>query len=542
VGYITYKHQAVQRRFGDRVLWQRLSRGTPIYGEDLIRTAELSEATIYLDKGPGIELAENTLIQIRIEDGKTTLHLNEGGVALNAPDTLEHSFTLVSGDKRVELSAGTALSAAAGSGGELNLQVAGGSVTIAGPGGAQELRAGESYAETPPGIPLAVSPQPNTRLFVPGGEVLRLRFTWTARPAEGLTRLEIAEDRRFNRIVKTRDLPGTSWETELDAGVYWWRVSPVSPVATGGTENQGVGNKLSITRISSPRVISPQEGYTYRYKEFPPQVLFQWALPGDPGSGDGPDFIFMAADNPAMRNPQVLKQIQGGADTASFIYSGLGPGQWYWQVQVLYEGYGAPRAGGSFTIEHEPDMPPPPPRVALASLPPPAAPPAAPELVAPEHEVPVAPVPAEVPPPPRQPAPRPAPQPMSPPAPPPPRPAPQPVQPVAGQVIQSAELRRDRSISFRWNPVPGAAAYVFTLYAEASRPALRRQILRTAPFKATSYTLDQLSLLDRGTFVWRVEAVSPNGMVTDTGENSFVIDVPALETPRLRDPGILYGE
>jgi hypothetical protein len=87
VGYITYKHQAVQRRFGDRVLWQRLSRGTPVYGEDLIRTAELSEATIYLDTGPGIELAENTLIQIRIENGKTTLHLNEGGVALNIPET-----------------------------------------------------------------------------------------------------------------------------------------------------------------------------------------------------------------------------------------------------------------------------------------------------------------------------------------------------------------------------------------------------------------------------------------------------------------------
>jgi hypothetical protein len=149
---------------------------------------------------------------------------------------------------------------------------------------------------------------------------------------------------------------------------------------------------------------------------------------------------------------------------------------------------------------------------------------------------------------------------MSPPALPPPRPAPQPVQPApenrrpaAGQVIQSAELRRDRSISFRWNPVPGADAYIFTLYAEASRPGeagtpdQRRQILRTAPLKTPSYTLDQLSLLDRGTFVWQVEAVqiSPSGTVTNIGspgENSFVIDIPAPAIPRARDTGTLYGE
>ncbi|MDR3248793.1 MAG: FecR family protein, partial [Treponema sp.] len=258
VGYITYKHQAVQRRFGDRVLWQRLSRGTPVYGEDLIRTAELSEATIYLDEGPGIELAENTLIQIRIEDGRTTLHLSEGGVALNVPENMgDSSFVLVAGGKQVELSAGTAISAAAGSGGNLNLQVSGGSVKISGPDGVRELDAGEMYSEAPPDTPLAAAlgPRPNTRLFVREGETLRVGFSWTtqAYPAGGRTRLEIAEDRRFNRIVQTMDLPGTEWETGLGSGVYWWRVSPIG--APAGVP--GNGDKLTITQVSAPRVISP---------------------------------------------------------------------------------------------------------------------------------------------------------------------------------------------------------------------------------------------------------------------------------------------
>jgi hypothetical protein len=117
---------------------------------------------------------------------------------------------------------------------------------------------------------------------------------------------------------------------------------------------------------------------------------------------------------------------------------------------------------------------------------------------------------------------------------------------VVNQTIRSAELRKDRGISFHWNPVTGADGYIFTLYTDAPRPEQRRQILRTAPLRTANYTLDQLSLLDRGNFIWQVEAVqiSPSGTVTNIGtpgENRFVIDAPAPAVPRVRDPGILYG-
>jgi hypothetical protein len=120
-------------------------------------------------------------------------------------------------------------------------------------------------------------------------------------------------------------------------------------------------------------------------------------------------------------------------------------------------------------------------------------------------------------------------------------------QPVASQVIRSPDLRGDRSINFRWNPVSGADGYIFTLYAEGSRPGQQREILRTAPLRATAYRLDQMSLLDRGAFVWRVEAVeiSANGTVISIGipgENRCVIDVPAPAVPKAQDPGILYGQ
>jgi hypothetical protein len=114
-------------------------------------------------------------------------------------------------------------------------------------------------------------------------------------------------------------------------------------------------------------------------------------------------------------------------------------------------------------------------------------------------------------------------------------------------VIHNLDLRKNGGITFNWNPVSEADGYIFSLSAEGSRPGQRRQILRTAPLKTTSYTMDQLSLLDRGVFFWQVEAVqmTDNGTVTSIGipgENRLVIDIPVPAIPQVRDPGVLYGE
>jgi hypothetical protein len=105
------------------------------------------------------------------------------------------------------------------------------------------------------------------------------------------------------------------------------------------------------------------------------------------------------------------------------------------------------------------------------------------------------------------------------------------------------ELRNWQNIVFRWDAVPGANAYIFTLFQQTASG--RRQIIRTAPQPQTFWTLEDRSLLSRGTFDWQVEAVylAAGGRVErwgETGENSFVLDIP-VPTLRVQEPGILYG-
>jgi hypothetical protein len=128
--------------------------------------------------------------------------------------------------------------------------------------------------------------------------------------------------------------------------------------------------------------------------------------------------------------------------------------------------------------------------------------------------------------------------------PPPPLPAVSERKPENGYVINPEILRESRILAFAWEPAAGADAYVFTLFRETGSG--ERQLVISSGGPETSYTLEDLSLLDLGRFVWQVEAVSlgDDGTVLRNGipgENWFAVDIPLPDIPRGRDPGVFYG-
>jgi hypothetical protein len=123
-------------------------------------------------------------------------------------------------------------------------------------------------------------------------------------------------------------------------------------------------------------------------------------------------------------------------------------------------------------------------------------------------------------------------------------PAPSGREPGNGYRVDPATLRDSRTIAFKWNPVAGADAYVFTLFQETGSGERRTIVSSGGP--ETSYTLEDLRLLNPGRLVWRVEAVGrgADGAVErrgTPGENRFTVDIPQPDVPQGRDPGILYG-
>jgi hypothetical protein len=599
VGTITIKNHIVQRRIADRVLWDRLRVTSPVYLGDVIRVAELSEATLNIEDQQ-LDIGENTLIRIQLSpdgSGALQIELTEGNLVYSNSGVAD-GLRLNLMNRLIETEAGTTFAASAGKDG-IALRVIEGRATLIEDGTSREIAPGTMIALNGEGIeqraPAAVvtQPRPNARYVKSAPEPIPVRFAWNRvnlRPQDTL-RLEIAADRNFSRGVQSLENLNSAAEVLLEAGTWNWRLLYENTVLSGG--------RINVVEALDINLLSPARGSVIRYRDGQPSLRIQW-----PQIEEAAHYVIEIAPTPDFANPQITKQI----DAPFFVDSSLTEGTWYWRVKPVfssaYEG-SAPFSNTSFFRIEQTDHiaageqtatmlegeqlrelersvgnePPPEPAAALVATPPPA-PPAPRPAATPPAPAPQPPrqtaVTVRTEPPPRTETPPPAPAPVTPPvteappavsdttAPPiaatpsraetPPEaatpsreespfPPPRNMRPADRYIIGIEELKTRRNIVFRWSAVPGANAYIFVLYEQSANG--RREINRvTVPNPA--WTLENTNVLERGSFVWQVEAVNRNadGAVIrrgTTAENTFTMDIPAPLPVQIDDPGILYG-
>jgi len=130
------------------------------------------------------------------------------------------------------------------------------------------------------------------------------------------------------------------------------------------------------------------------------------------------------------------------------------------------------------------------------------------------------------------------------PVPPPPFNAPANRLPSNNQVYGIEQLRTQRNIVFSWSAVQGANAYIITIFQQTASGG-RRQI-NSVTVTSARWTLADISILGKGTFIWQVEAIyrNANGTIERRGrieENSFTMDIPSPNPIQADSPGVLYG-
>jgi hypothetical protein len=563
-GFVVSSSRAALRRFQDRSIWDRLRKDSAVYNGDFIRTSELSQASVSLSGGGLIGISENSLVRIFVEAGVSRIDFSRGSVSVHAGET--EGLTLSFGGNQIKTAAGTVVTLDAGTGEEevFNIQVIEGNASLVSPAEERELVAGTTVSLNAEGteheeaaVRLSViEPPPESRFITLVDDTTPVEFVWNSSAAspEAPVRIEISRNRDFHSLLTLWEGPAagsgslSSHSVEIPPGIWWWRLS--SPEEEG----EEVIRQLIVVHTPPPKPVSPAPEAVYYYLTEPPELRFQWETPEE-----ALYYVLEAADNPDIKDPVLLTEVRHN----SLIYSGLVGGRWYWRVtpvfSAAYRGTAPASPVVPFTIVRgDPPVQPVeavPPETAAAVDPPPAQ----------SAEVPSETAAAAVvePPPPQPPAPAATtvvepPQPLSPPQSPPPPPVaaiekpspPPPLPPVSGRkpengyVIDSEPLLESRTLVFNWDPVAEADIYVFTLFRETDS-GLRQSIISSSGPK-TSYTLENLSLLDLGHFVWQVEALSlrDDGTVLRNGipsENRFVVNIPIPDIPRGRDPEVFYG-
>ncbi|MDR1307088.1 MAG: hypothetical protein LBK74_05910 [Treponema sp.] len=599
VADISFKYKAAQRRIADRVLWDRLQQHSPVYSGDLIRTADLSEATVYFPGGAEIDLSENSIIQVFPE----RIDLTRGDVSLAAESK---GVIITCGGNTLDIASGAVVTISSGEEG-FSLNVIEGTVRLDSGSGFTDIPEGTAVILDSRGAALVrshavpVSPRPQTKYLVQ--ENAPVRFSWNTLNYQSgeKTRLEIAEDRRFSKPVLKTDIDGSETTVSLEAGKWWWRVYP----AESRTPPSGI--KLSLINAVPPAPISPGRDALIRYNTRLPEIRFIWSETPEASS-----YIVEVSVDAAFTLPLIQTQVQ-----RSFLNSRLEAGRWYWRVRPVFSGSftGTVNDSGtaSFTIEQTGELAAPvlnaPPDGGFFSILPERQnayfswkrePEAAAYTIyisknadvsgpvisgkiqqnyfiygsgettltegvyywgvtqtnSAGSESPLSGIfsftAAANPPPvraPAEPVAAPAAAPVAAEIPPPERPAspplpptvPVPVSPRDGFVFGVREILNLERIDFRWIETAGAEAYIFTLY-KTGPGNTRREIVRTRQRQA--FCSVYLPQLDTGTFLWQVEAVQRDGNIersSDPGQSSFTIDIPLPGEIKFYDPGPLYG-
>jgi nucleoid-associated protein YgaU len=349
VGLIVIRNNIVQRRFADRVLWERLFVDSPVYSGDLIRAAELSAATIHIAENQ-LNLNENTLIRIHHSNdgnGPFQVELREGNLSVTTGAGTGIMLNIMG--RQVHAAPGTVLNAELSEEG-LVVRVSEGAAIFIEDGQSRELTPGMIFAQDIEGTELTVAaavvtqPQPNARFLKDTPELISVDFIWSRINlySAGTLRLEIAEDRNFNRNLRIIDDLDSHVQAFFDTGNWHWRLSREDAVLSVG--------ELSVIDASGPDLLSPIKNSTFRYQYEYPQIRFQWSE--KPGASQ---YILEICNTDDFSHSWTRR-----VAASSFIHQELGSGTWYWRVLPVYssafEGSAGFSSTAAFNIEQTFDL------------------------------------------------------------------------------------------------------------------------------------------------------------------------------------------
>ena len=381
IATITFKYKTAQRKFLERVVWDRLRQNSPVYNGDTIHTENLAEATVYFIDGNVMNLSENTMAQVFLsEDQLLTAELTDGYATVDAGEA-GAGVVLVADGMEIALEAGSSVGAGiesksktSGVVGEsslekeevqketedkrgLSVQVLKGNAVVQSEDGTKvDVVEGQGIAFDKQGQSLPVlvvtNPLPNSKILSTTQEKVLVPFKWnfgeTKISENQKVYLTVAIDKDFENIVALEDITNQNEkQIQLDAEKYFWKVSVVED-ATKEKVLTSQSGKLQIIESLKPNQIVPAENASFSYRSRIPSIRFMWDE-----ANQATSYKVEIATNPSMENPIVEQR----TNLTSLIISTLEFGNYYWRVTPYYTinnlGFANPSEVKSFSVERK---------------------------------------------------------------------------------------------------------------------------------------------------------------------------------------------
>ncbi len=354
IATITFKYKTAERKFLERVVWDRLRQNSPVYNGDMIHTADLSEATVWFTDGTTLDLAENTMAQVFLHgDGTLGADLEQGSASVDS--SADGKGLLLTSEKvQVSVKAGSSLSAEKKDDNSVAFSLQRGNAELA---SGESVRAGESIlvsdeGQTSEAAFTMLSPVRNQKFLYYTEDLYTVNFAWKGSLPKSDLALQIAKDKEFNTIIQNINASGINEiSVSLPKGIYYWRVSDIGGEMSQGRGNQFSSGKFQIIQSLKPELVVPVENFSYTYRKQSPSVRFIWRE-----SEAATAYSFAVSKSPDMKNPIIEQR----SSSSSIIISTLPQGIYYYQITPFYiinrVGLANPSKIGSFRIERQGEL------------------------------------------------------------------------------------------------------------------------------------------------------------------------------------------
>ena len=346
IAEITFKYRTAQRKFLERVVWDRLRQHSPIYNGDTINTADLSEAEITFQNGTTLNLADNSMAQVFLhDDGTFSTDLKNGFATIDSAEN--SSMLLTSENITFNVQGGTTISAHKPfESNDISLTVQNGIISLS---NGETLTGGtaliNSQGLSSQGLTV-IKPAPVQKLLNFTAEKYAVDFEWQNSNENEQLILLISSDKNFKSTIQSVNLKNANSITmDFQAGTYYWKLYSESNPSKEKT------GKLQILQTLKPQLLTPQKDYSYKYRKSPPSVRFIWSE-----SENASAYNIVISKNTDLSNPIIVQR----SSNTSVLISTLEKGTYYWQITPFYSinktGLKNPSEISTFKIEQNDDF------------------------------------------------------------------------------------------------------------------------------------------------------------------------------------------
>ncbi|MCL2245297.1 MAG: hypothetical protein FWC03_12665, partial [Treponema sp.] len=328
VGTIVFKKRTAERKFIDRVVWDRLRETAPVYNGDTIRTIEFSEAVLtFRDEVTYLTLNENTLIQIFYSDTDgARIDFSGGRMEVSSPKTV----TVTSGASEIKIEGQANLNLNENG---FSLSVIQGEAVFDG----EVIETGSIFALDPEGhrdirpLIAVTSFGYSARVLGEAGAAIPVNFTWNTSnfTIDHQAVVEVARDSSFNNIVASAQTRSYSAVIPVESGNYYWRVYPALAGSREPANDAFPSGTLEAIAVSPLVLVSPANASELAASSGA-GISFSWTSVEGASS-----YIIEISENAGMRNPSVTRNVDG----TGIVLESLPVNEWYWRVTPIMPGW-----------------------------------------------------------------------------------------------------------------------------------------------------------------------------------------------------------